>query len=77
MSKQLSIRLDDAVHQELEADARARGVGLSTYLRDLAAEHARDVRRARIRAESERVGKLYRTSAQARDFYDSVSLAES
>jgi predicted transcriptional regulator len=70
MSRQLSIRLDDEVHRELEEDARVRGVGLATYLRDLAAAHAKEVRRARIRAESQRVGELYHARTDVRDFYD-------
>jgi hypothetical protein len=70
MARQLSIRLDDSVHRELEQDARAQGVGLATYLRDLAASHAQEVRRARIRAESQRVGELYRARTDVREFYD-------
>jgi hypothetical protein len=31
----VSIRLDDDVRDELEAQARSRGIGLSTPLRDL------------------------------------------
>jgi len=70
MSKQLSIRLDDDVHRELSTQARHRGVGLATYLRDLAAADARAARQARIREESRHVGDLYRTNAEARAFYD-------
>lgn len=70
MSKQLSIRLDDDVHRELEVSARGRGVGLATYLRDLASAHAKEIRRARIRAESRRVGEHYRTRPEARELYD-------
>ncbi len=70
MSKQLSIRLDDDVHRELEADAREHGVGLATYLRDLAAAHAKEIRRTRVRQESRRVGALYRTQNEARELYD-------
>ncbi len=70
MSKQLSIRLDDDVHRELEGDAKGKGVGLATYLRDLATVHAKEIRRARIRAESRRVGEIYRTSNEARELYD-------
>lgn len=68
----MSIRLDDGVHQELEADAKAHGVGLATYLRALAAAHAKELRRLRIRAESSRAGELYRTRADAQLFYDTI-----
>jgi hypothetical protein len=70
MSKQLSLRLDADVHRVLEAEAKERGVGLATYLRDLATAHAREIRRARVREESQRVGELYRTQQEAREFYD-------
>jgi hypothetical protein len=46
MGVPISIRLDDDVRSELEAQARARGVGLATLLRDLATEAAREGRRA-------------------------------
>ena len=62
--------MDDEVHRELDEDARARGVGLATYLRDLAAARAKAVRGARIRAESRRVGQLYRERAEVSEFYD-------
>src|SRR5579872_6370073 len=36
MTAPVSVRLDDDVRQTLEAEARARHVGLSTYLRQIA-----------------------------------------
>ena len=45
MPAPISIRLDDEVRATLEAEARSRGVGLATYLRQIAAEAARNVRR--------------------------------
>ena len=54
----------------LEAAAKARGVGLSTYLRDLAGEEARRVKRARIRAQSFGVARTVAASPEARAFYD-------
>jgi hypothetical protein len=53
----ISIRLDTDVRETLEAEARAQGIGLATYLRQLAAKAARDVRRARIRASSANVAR--------------------
>jgi antitoxin component of RelBE/YafQ-DinJ toxin-antitoxin module len=44
----ISIRLDDDVRAELEAQAQAHGIGLATLLRDLATRVARDAQRARI-----------------------------
>jgi GNAT superfamily N-acetyltransferase len=69
MGVPISVRLDDDIRAELEREARARGVGLSTYLRDLATEAARQARRARIRATSEAVGAYVAASADAEEFY--------
>jgi len=70
MGAPISIRLDDDVRDELETQARSRGIGLATLLRDLAAEAARQARRARIRQASATVGARVATSADAQAFYD-------
>jgi hypothetical protein len=70
MGVPISIRLDDDVRTELEAQARARGIGLATLLRDLAAGAARDARRTRIREASAAIGAKVATSAEAEAFYD-------
>jgi GNAT superfamily N-acetyltransferase len=70
MSAPISIRLDDDVRNELEAQARARGIGLATLLRDLATEAAREARRARIRHASAAVGAHVATSAEGQAFYE-------
>ena len=70
MSAPISIRLDDDVRNELEAQARARGIGLATLLRDLATEAAREARRARIRQASAAVGAHVATSAEGQAFYE-------
>ena len=69
MGVPISIRLDDDVRTELEAQARARGIGLATLLRDLATVAAREARRRRIREASAAVGRRVACSAEARDFY--------
>lgn len=66
----ISIRLDDDVRDELESQARARGVGLATVLRDLATEAARNGRRERIRKASEKVGSHVADSAEGKAFYE-------
>ena len=53
----------------LEAEARSKGGGLATYLRDLAAQAARDVRRARIRDHSAQVARRVAADPDARAFY--------
>ena len=44
----VSVRLDDDVRAALDEEARSRGVGLSTYLRQLATETAHRLRRERM-----------------------------
>ncbi len=70
MGMPISIRLDDEVRDELEAQARARGIGLATLLRDLATAAARESRRTRIRAASAAVGAHVATAAPGQAFYD-------
>ncbi len=70
MGHPVSVRLDDEVQATLEAAARERGVGLSTYLRELAAGEAKRLRRQRIRAQSKAVGAYVASSPEARAFYE-------
>lgn len=69
MGVPISIRLDDEVRVELEAQARTRGIGLATLLRDLATEAARAARRTRIRQASAEVGAHVDGSADGQAFY--------
>lgn len=70
MTVPISVRLDEDVRATLEAEAKDRGIGLATYLRQLAAEAARDVRRKRIRAQSAAVGRYVVENPAARAFYE-------
>lgn len=70
MSAPISIRLDDAVRSELEAEARARKIGLSTLLRQIAAETATELRKKRIREQSEAVGRYVASHPEAKEFYE-------
>lgn len=69
MSRPVSVRLDENMQSTLEDAARARGIGLSTYLRELAANEARRLRRVRIRAQSRAVGDYVASSPEAQAFY--------
>ena len=69
MPHPVSLRLDEDVQITLEGAAKERGIGLSTYLRQLAAEEANRVRRDRIRQQSHVVGKYVECSSTAREFY--------
>ncbi len=66
----VSVRLDDEVKDVLEQEARQRHMGLSSYLRLIAAEAAERVRRERIRRQSEAVGAYVARSEHARGFYE-------
>jgi hypothetical protein len=66
----ISVRLDDTVRVELEGVAKLRGIGLATLLRDLAADAARDARRARIRQASAAVGVHIASVPAAAAFYE-------
>jgi hypothetical protein len=68
MGAPVSVRLDEAVQTMLESAARERGIGLSTYLRDLATAEARRVRNERIRAETQRVAAYVASSPEAQAF---------
>ncbi len=70
MGVPISIRLDDDVRDELEAQARRGGVGLSTLSREVGTRAARDLRRARTRAASGRIGAHGASSADGRTFYE-------
>jgi hypothetical protein len=69
MGVPISIRLDDHVRTELETQAQSRGIGLATLLRDLATEAAKQARRDRIRAESEKLASHLATTAPGQSFY--------
>jgi hypothetical protein len=70
MAAPVSVRLDDDVRATLEADAKLHGIGLATYLRNLATDRAKLVRKASIRAESRRVAEHNRDNPDAQEFYD-------
>jgi hypothetical protein len=75
MTAPISVRLDDDVRKTLEQEARIRRLGLSAYLRQVASEEAKRVRRMRIRRQSEAVGTYVASSAEAREFYDDWGVA--
>jgi hypothetical protein len=70
MSAPVSIRLDDEVRKTLEAEARSRNIGLATLLRQIAADAARQVKRKRIREQSEAVGRYVASHPEAKEFYE-------
>jgi hypothetical protein len=69
MGRPISVRLDEDFQSTLEEAAREQGIGLSTYLREVAAEEARRLWQERIRAQSRAVGAYVASSGEARAFY--------
>ncbi len=69
MGHPVSVRLDEEIQATLEEAAKARGIGLSTYLRELAVGEAKRVRRERIRVQSRAVGTYLASSPEGRAFY--------
>ncbi|HEX3499629.1 MAG TPA: hypothetical protein VHT04_09935 [Stellaceae bacterium] len=76
MSDPVSVRLDDEIRKTLEEEARARKLGLSTYLRDIAIREARRVRRDRIRLQSRAVGAYIAATPEAQAFYDDLGSSD-
>jgi hypothetical protein len=70
MGVPISVRLDDGVRRELETQARERGIGLATLLRELATRAARDAEDARIREASAAVASYVRSSKEAQEFME-------
>ena len=70
MNMPISVRLDDEVRKTLEAEARTRRIGLSTYLREIATEAALRLRCERIRRQSKAVGEYVAGSPEAAAFYE-------
>jgi hypothetical protein len=70
MRSRISMRLDDEVRHALEAEARSRNLGLSTLLREIATEAARQIKRRRIREQSEAVGRYVASSPEAAEFLE-------
>lgn len=69
MGHPVSVRLDEDIQVTLEDAARARGIGLSTYLREVAGNEARRLRRERIRSQSQAVGAYVANSPTGQAFY--------
>jgi hypothetical protein len=67
MSSTITIRLGADDRRVLEDEARERGQGISTLMRDLAEAEARRLRRVAIRAEGQRVIDYVARTAAARE----------
>ncbi|MGH9055139.1 MAG: DUF1778 domain-containing protein [Acidimicrobiales bacterium] len=72
MSPTLTIRLDTEDRIALEAAARKKGKGLSSYVRELAETEAARLRRESIRAEGDRVVAYLRANPEAAEELDEI-----
>lgn len=70
MGAPISVRLDAEVQKTLEDEARRRQIGLSKLLRQIAADAAWEVKRKRIREQSEAVAKYIASSPEAQEFFE-------
>lgn len=68
----LTIRLDAADREALEAVARGQGKGLSAFVREIAEAEARRLRRAAIRADGDRVVAHLAEQAETRKELDQL-----
>ena len=70
MSTPIPVRLDDELCKILEEQARRREIGISTLLRDILTNAAREVMRGRIRDGSEAVARFVASSPEAQEFFE-------
>ena len=70
MTTRISISLDDELCRTLEAEADSRGVTLDALVSELVTEAVRQLRRKRIRHQSEAVGHYVASNPEAREFYE-------
>ena len=70
MATRVSINLDDELRRILAAEADSRGVTLDALLSDLVTEAARQLRRKRIRKQTEAVGRYIASDPEAKEFYE-------
>jgi hypothetical protein len=70
MPSLISIELDDEVRRILEAEAHFRDIGLEALLREIVTEAAKQIRRKRIREQSEAVARYVVNSPEAAEFLE-------
>ncbi len=74
MADTLTIRLDPKDRATLQELARARGLGVSALVRELAEAEALRARRAAIRMEGERIAEYLATHPKAREELESYGV---
>jgi hypothetical protein len=66
----IPIDLDEDLRRILEAEADSRGVSLDALVSELVTEAARQLRRKRIREQSEAVWRYLDSNPDAKEFYE-------
>src|SRR6266496_1752354 len=64
------INLDEDLRRTLQAEADTRGVSLDALVSELVTEAARQLRRKRIREQTEAVGRYIASNPEAKEFYE-------
>ncbi len=64
------INLDEDLRRTLEAEAGSRGMTLDALLSELVTDAARQLRRKRIRQQTEAVGRYVASNSEAREFFE-------
>jgi len=70
MSASIFVRLDGSTRELLEREAHERKIGLSTLLREIATEAAKEARRRRIRQQTQALGEYIATNPEAKEFFE-------
>lgn len=74
MKGPVSVRLSDKERATIEAAARARGLGISAFIREMVEGEARRLRREAIRDEGRRLVDHLTADEEAAAYYDDADL---
>jgi post-segregation antitoxin (ccd killing protein) len=74
MKGPISVRLGERERATIEAEARARGLGISAFVRDILEDEARRLHREQIREEGRRLVERLSADEQLAAEYDDADL---
>jgi post-segregation antitoxin (ccd killing protein) len=70
MAAPISVRLDDVTRELLELEARERSIGISTLVREILSDAAREARRRRTREQTKAVAEHIASNPEAEEFFE-------
>jgi post-segregation antitoxin (ccd killing protein) len=70
MAAPISVRLDDMTRELLEREAQERSIGVSTLVREILSEAAREARRRRTREQTKAVAEYVASNPEAKEFFE-------